>query len=47
MRKVLHAPENVVPFSVVALGNPAEKPVPVEKFDRERIHYEKWPTGYL
>ncbi|MBA2862552.1 nitroreductase family protein [Methanococcus maripaludis] len=47
MRKVLHAPENVIPFSVVALGHPAEKPVPVEKFDKERVHYEKWQIGYF
>ncbi|ABR55020.1 nitroreductase [Methanococcus vannielii SB] len=46
MRKIIHAPDNIVPFSVVAIGHPAEKPVPVEKFDKERIHYEKWQIGY-
>ncbi len=40
--KLFQLPEHVKPFSVVSLGYPAEeKPFP-ERFNKDRIHYEKW-----
>lgn len=42
MRNLLHTPEGIVPFSMVALGLPAERPREVDRFDRSRIHKNKW-----
>lgn len=35
-------PENVLPFSLVPVGYPTQEQKPREKFDKEKIHYEKW-----
>lgn len=35
-------PENVIPFSLVPVGYPAETPKPVDRFKPERIHFETW-----
>lgn len=35
-------PENVIPFSLVPVGYPAEVPKPVDRFKPERIHFETW-----
>lgn len=40
--KLLNLPENIVPFSVISIGYPAEKVQPKDKFDKNKIHYEKW-----
>ncbi len=42
LKEIFRLPEHVVPFSLIALGYPAEeKPVP-DRFRPERIHFEKW-----
>lgn len=42
LKTLFQLPEHIVPFSIVSLGHPAiEKDMP-ERFNEERIHYEKW-----
>ena len=38
----LGLPETVIPLCVVAIGYPAEKKVPVERYDQGRVHRERW-----
>ena len=40
--EVMRKPENVKPFSIVVLGDPAETPKQPERHNPERIHWEKW-----
>lgn len=42
MTELLELPEYMVPFSVVALGYPAEEREVRERFNPERVHYDKW-----
>lgn len=45
VRAVLALPEHLVPFSVVPLGYPAERPAPAVRFDEGRVYrdrYEEW-----
>lgn len=42
IRKLLNIPESAVPFSLIALGYPAEEKGKVERYDEERVHYNKW-----
>lgn len=39
---VLGLPDNVVVFSVVALGYPAEVKPPSDRYDPERVHVDRW-----
>ena len=42
VHKLFNLPENITPFSIIAVGYPAEtKPMP-ERFRKDRIHYEIW-----
>lgn len=38
----LGLPANVLPLCVIPLGYPAENPEPKDKWDPEKIHWEKW-----
>jgi len=40
--KLLKLPENVEPFSIIALGYPAEQKKPADRFKQERIHKNHW-----
>ncbi len=42
LRGLLGIPEDVVPFSVVPVGYPAEHPARVDRFDPQRIHSDRW-----
>jgi nitroreductase len=43
IRALYKLPENIVPFSLVSIGYPAEeKPIPADRFNTERIHFERW-----
>jgi nitroreductase len=42
VRRIFAIPHGIVPFAVVAVGHPARKPAPADRFDRSRIRYEKW-----
>lgn len=41
-QKVFNMPEKIIPFSVVALGHPAEQKPPKDIFLTERIRYNSW-----
>ncbi len=42
IKKLLLLPEKIVPFSIIALGFPAERKMRDERFMPERIHYNFW-----
>lgn len=35
-------PKHVFPFSMIAIGYPAERPIATDRFKEERIHYNSW-----
>lgn len=35
-------PESVKPLSLIIIGHPAEHPQPVDRYQPERVHQEKW-----
>lgn len=42
LRKYFGIPENIVPISIIALGYPAEEIETENRFNKERIHLNKW-----
>lgn len=42
IKKFLNLPDNVVPFSIVSLGYPAEKKDVPDRYDASRVHWNKW-----
>lgn len=42
IRKLLGMPENVIPFSLISIGYPAEQKPPANRYDESRIHYNRW-----
>jgi len=42
LRELLNIPENVIPFSLVVLGYPAEKKKPNLVYISDKVHQEKW-----
>lgn len=42
LRRLLAAPDHVVPFAVVPVGHPAQRKPPAERFDPARVHHERW-----
>lgn len=42
LRDLLHLPQHVVPFALVAIGHPAVEQMQVDRYNEERIHYNKW-----
>ena len=42
LRELLGIPENVIPFSLISLGYPAEKQEKIRREYKSRIHYNKW-----
>ncbi|HOO57375.1 MAG TPA: nitroreductase family protein [bacterium] len=42
LRKLLAVPNNVFPFSLIAIGHPAEEKPPTDRFLPDRIHYDRW-----
>ncbi|MCK9203526.1 MAG: nitroreductase family protein [Bacteroidales bacterium] len=42
VRKTLHLPAGIIPFSLVPIGYPTGKDKPKEKFRAEKIHWETW-----
>ncbi len=41
-RKIINAPENIVPFALIAIGHPAEDKKPSNRYDESRIHHNSW-----
>jgi len=42
VKKLFNLPEPVIPFAVVALGYAKEPPAPVDRFNPDYIHRNKW-----
>lgn len=42
IRRIFGIPDEVIPFSVIALGYPTAVPQTVDRFEEQRIHLEKW-----
>ena len=42
IRKIFKIPENMIPLNVIAVGHPAEKKKPSDRYDENRIHFNKW-----
>lgn len=42
LRDYFEIPDNIMPFSVIALGFPKEKPVPRKNFKAEKIHVGRY-----
>lgn len=42
LKKLLNLPEGVFPFSIVSLGYPAETREPINRYDADRVHFNKW-----
>ncbi len=41
--RLLKLPKFIIPFSLIALGHPAEEKPPAQRFDERRIHYnDRW-----
>lgn len=40
--EVLHLPEGIKPFAMVAVGYPAREPARPNRFEASRIHYNGW-----
>lgn len=41
-RELFGIPENVIPLAVVPVGHPKHKPYPVQSYQAERVHYDKY-----
>jgi len=42
MRKLLKLPAHIIPFALVSLGYPNEHKPREERYDKLRVHYNKW-----
>lgn len=42
MRKLLQLPSTIIPFSLIALGHPAESKPSENRYDSARVHRNKW-----
>jgi len=46
VRRALAVPDAAVPFALAAMGYPAERPAPDDRFDRARLHRNRWGREY-
>lgn len=42
LRDLLALPQNITPFCVIALGHPAKTPRPIDRYEPERVHRNRW-----
>lgn len=42
IRKIFRIPEHMMPLNVIAIGHPAEKKEPSDRYDEKRVHLNKW-----
>ena len=42
LRKLLNIPNNIVPFSLISIGYPAEEKKPSNRYSESRVHLNKW-----
>ena len=41
-RKLFALPENIIPLALIPIGHYTEKPADVQRFEKEKVHYERW-----
>lgn len=42
LKEILNLPESVIPLSIIPVGYPNEDKQAVDRFNKERIHYDRW-----
>lgn len=42
VRSLFGIPDHIMPFSIIALGHPAEHKPPADRYDEARIHVDRW-----
>jgi len=42
IKELLHLPSSVIPLSIIPVGYPDEEKAPSNRFDKSRIHYDRW-----
>ena len=42
MKKLLNIPVYIIPIGLVVIGNKAAEKEPTDRFDKNKIHYDKW-----
>ena len=42
IKKQFGLPEHIIPFSIIPVGYPAQEMKLVNRYNQERVHYEKW-----
>lgn len=42
LSQILKLPKNIVPFCIIAVGNPAESKVPNDRYLADRVHEDVW-----
>ncbi len=42
LRKLIELPEQIIPISLVAIGYPNEQKPPVDRYQPDRVHFEKF-----
>ncbi|MBQ3076525.1 MAG: nitroreductase family protein [Clostridia bacterium] len=40
--EIVATPEDQIPFGLIVIGNPAENPGPRDRYEPERIHFDRW-----
>ena len=44
VKELLGLPERVIPMAVISIGYPAENKGPAERYDKTRVHINKWDS---
>lgn len=44
LAQLLGLPANIIPVTTISIGHPDGELHPKDKFDKKKIHYEKWET---
>ncbi|GLC31885.1 nitroreductase family protein [Clostridium omnivorum] len=42
IKNMFNLPENIIPYSLIPIGYPADEPKFVDRFDSTKVHYERW-----
>lgn len=42
IRRILHIPDEIIPFNVIAVGYAATDPGPSNRYDEKRVHRNQW-----
>lgn len=42
LKELLNLPDSVIPLSIIPVGYPDEQRKPADRFNEERIHYDRW-----